>query len=138
MGIRAQPVERNRPSPEFQAALEAATRRVHSVPPIKATFLLDVSLGHGVFCLLVMRGCRASKWRLAVKPKSENLLKEALDLPPIERAALADKLLASLDKPDEAVDEVWRKEIAARLRAYRSGTAATVSAEDILAEYRAK
>jgi putative addiction module component (TIGR02574 family) len=73
-----------------------------------------------------------------VKTKSQDLLKEALDLPPIERAALADQLLASLDKPDEAVDEVWRKEIAARLRAYRSGTATTVSAEDILAEYRAK
>lgn len=73
-----------------------------------------------------------------MKPKSQDLLKEALDLPPIERAALADRLLASLDKPDEAVDEVWRKEIGARLRAYRSGTAATVSAEDILAEYRAK
>ncbi len=73
-----------------------------------------------------------------MKPKSQDLLKEALDLPPIERAALADQLLASLDKPDEAVDEVWRKEIAARLRAYRSGTAPTVSAEEILAEYRAK
>ena len=73
-----------------------------------------------------------------MKAKSENLLKEALDLPPIERAALVDQLLTSLDKPDDAVDAVWRKEIAARLRAYRSGTAATVSAEDVLAEYRAK
>jgi putative addiction module component (TIGR02574 family) len=73
-----------------------------------------------------------------MKPKPKNLLKEALELPPIERAALVDRLLTSLDKPDEAIDEVWRKEIAARLRAYRSGAAATVSAEDILAEYRAK
>jgi putative addiction module component (TIGR02574 family) len=73
-----------------------------------------------------------------MKSTSENLLQEALDLPPIERAALVDQLLNSLDKSDEAVDAVWRKEIAARLRAYRSGTAATVSAEDILAEYRAK
>lgn len=71
-------------------------------------------------------------------PKSKDLLKEALDLPPIERAALADQLLTSLDRPDDAIDEVWRKEIAARLRAYRSGTAETVSAEDILAEYRGK
>jgi putative addiction module component (TIGR02574 family) len=67
-----------------------------------------------------------------MKPESENLLKEALELPPIERAALVDRLLHSLDKPDDAVDQVWRKEIAARLRAYRSGTAATVSAEDVL------
>lgn len=73
-----------------------------------------------------------------MKPRSKEVLKEALDLPPIERAALVDQLLSSLDKPDEAVDEVWRKEIDARLRVYRSGAAQTVSAEDILAEYRAK
>ncbi len=57
-----------------------------------------------------------------MKPESENLLKEALELPPIERAALVDRLLTSLDKPDDAVDQVWRKEIAARLLAYRAGT----------------
>lgn len=73
-----------------------------------------------------------------MKPESKDLLREALELPPIERATLVDQLLNSLDKPDEAVDGVWRKEIAARLRAYRSGTASTVSAEDVLAEYRAK
>lgn len=77
-------------------------------------------------------------WRRIVKPKSEDLLKEVLDLPPIERAALADQLLTSLDRPDDAIDEVWRKEIAARLRTYRSGAAETVSAEEILAEYRGK
>ncbi len=73
-----------------------------------------------------------------MKPESQDLLKDALALPPIERAALVDQLLASLDRPDEAVDQVWRKEIAARLRAYRSGKAATVSAEDVLSEYRAR
>ena len=65
-------------------------------------------------------------------PKSQDLLKEALELPPMERAAFVDRLLTSLDKPDEAIDQVWRKEIAARLRAYRSGAAATVSAEDVI------
>jgi len=73
-----------------------------------------------------------------MKRKSDDVLKEALEMPPIERAALVDRLLTSLDRPDEAIDEVWRKEIAARLRAYRSGTAATVSAQEVLAEYRAK
>jgi putative addiction module component (TIGR02574 family) len=73
-----------------------------------------------------------------MSPKSEDLLKEALELPPAERAAFVDQLLASLDRPDEAIDQVWREEIAARLRAYRSGAAPTVSAEDVLAEYRAK
>ncbi len=64
--------------------------------------------------------------------KSKALFKQALDLCPAERAALADQLLTSLDRPDNAIDEVWRKEIAARLRAYRSGTAETTSAEEIL------
>ncbi len=73
-----------------------------------------------------------------MKPESQDLLKEALALPPIERAALVDQLLTSLDKPDEAVDQVWRNEIAARLRAFRAGEVATVSAEDVLAEYRAR
>jgi putative addiction module component (TIGR02574 family) len=67
-----------------------------------------------------------------MKPESRDLLKEALELPPIERAALVDELLTSLDKPDQAIDGAWRKEIAARLHAYRSGTAATISAEHVL------
>lgn len=73
-----------------------------------------------------------------MESESNDLLKEALELPPAQRAALADQLLTSLDKPDDAIDAVWRKEIAARLTAYRSGQAATISAEDVLAEYRAK
>ena len=73
-----------------------------------------------------------------MKSKSQDLLREALDLSPIERADLADRLLSSLDAPDKAIDDVWRKEIGARLSAYRSGKAPTVSAEDILAEYRRK
>ena len=73
-----------------------------------------------------------------MKPESENVLREALELSPTERAALVDRLITSLDKPDDAIDQVWRKEIAARLCAYRSGAAATILAEDILAEYRAK
>jgi putative addiction module component (TIGR02574 family) len=60
-------------------------------------------------------------------PKSEELLKAALDLPPIERVAMADRLITSLDRPDEAVDEAWRKEIGARLASYRSGAAEAVS-----------
>ena len=69
---------------------------------------------------------------------SNDLLKEALELPPVQRAALVDRLLTSLNKPNEALDDLWRKEIAARLHAYRSGTAKTVSAEEVLAKYKAK
>jgi putative addiction module component (TIGR02574 family) len=84
------------------------------------------------------RSGREFDWRYGMKPESEELLREALKLPPVERAILVDQLLTSLDTPDDAIDKSWRKEIAARLRVYRAGTAATVSAEDILAEHRAK
>jgi hypothetical protein len=72
-----------------------------------------------------------------MKPESESLLKEALEMPPIE-STLVGLLLASLYSPDDAINEAWRKEVAARLRAYRSGTVATVSEDDVLAEYRRK
>jgi hypothetical protein len=49
-----------------------------------------------------------------MEPKSEELLKEVLELPPIERAALVDRLLTSLDKPDDAIDKAGRKEIVAK------------------------
>ena len=41
---------------------------------------------------------------------TQQILKEALELPAIERASLADNLLSSLDKPDEHIDALWRKE----------------------------
>ena len=67
---------------------------------------------------------------------SDRILKEALALPPIERAGLVDGLLASLDKPDEEIDAAWREEIAARLEAYRAGKIKTVSLEEVLAKYQ--
>lgn len=73
-----------------------------------------------------------------MKPKLDELLKEALELPPIERATIVDRLITSLDRPDDVIDEAWRKEIGDRVRAYRSGAVSTISAEGILAEYRAK
>lgn len=66
-----------------------------------------------------------------MKPKPKDLFTPALAMSPVERVVL----VAGLDKPDETVDLMWRKEIAARLRAYRSGKADTVPADDVLAEY---
>jgi putative addiction module component (TIGR02574 family) len=71
-------------------------------------------------------------------PQTEELLKKALDLPAVERASLVDRLLVSLDNPDEAVDEVWRQEIGRRLAAYRAGKAETLSTEEVRADYRSQ
>jgi putative addiction module component (TIGR02574 family) len=67
---------------------------------------------------------------------TEEVLKEALALPAIERANLVDRLLSSLDQPDKTIDEIWRKEIEARIAAYEEGKAETVSVKEVLAKYK--
>jgi len=62
------------------------------------------------------------------------VLDQALKLPPNDRAALVENLILSLDKPDTALDDQWRKEAEDRLAAYRSGELAAVDAEKVFAE----
>jgi putative addiction module component (TIGR02574 family) len=57
-----------------------------------------------------------------MKQDSDDLLKEALKLPPEARAALAASLLDSLDQEvDEGAEAAWQKEIDRRLRELDSG-----------------
>ena len=67
---------------------------------------------------------------------TEQIIKEVLKLPLIERANLADKLLASLEQPDRNIDEIWYREIEERIAAYETGKIETVSVEEVLAKYR--
>jgi putative addiction module component (TIGR02574 family) len=70
--------------------------------------------------------------------KTQEVLKEAMELSPVERAGLADSLLSSLDKPDSTIDEIWKKEIGERLDAYEKGLMETVSVNEVLAKYKNK
>jgi len=49
---------------------------------------------------------------------AETLLRQALQLPPIDRAALVESLITSLDKPDSELDALWLKEAENRMAAY--------------------
>jgi putative addiction module component (TIGR02574 family) len=54
--------------------------------------------------------------------KSQMLLKEAMEMPPKDRAAIAQRLNRSLDgPPDRDVEAAWKKEIDCRLKRFRSG-----------------
>jgi putative addiction module component (TIGR02574 family) len=64
----------------------------------------------------------------------ESLLRQALELPANDRAALIDGLIASLDKPDPEVDALWLKEAESRMAAYRSGELEAVDADQVFAE----
>jgi putative addiction module component (TIGR02574 family) len=59
-----------------------------------------------------------------------HLLKQALALPPDERAALANTLLDSLDVGD-SVQDAWDEEVARRMADLKAGRAVTVPWEQL-------
>ena len=65
---------------------------------------------------------------------TETLLRQALELPANDRAALIEVLIVSLDKPDPTVDALWLKEAENRMAAYRSGELDAVDADQVFAE----
>jgi putative addiction module component (TIGR02574 family) len=65
---------------------------------------------------------------------TEALLRQLLELPANERAALVEGLILSLDKPDSALDAMWLKEAESRLAAYRSGDLGAIDADEVFAE----
>ena len=65
-----------------------------------------------------------------------NIFKEALTLRPSEKAQLIDKLLASLDKSDKEIDELWAREAEDRIDSYDRGKIKAVSLEKVLQKYR--
>jgi putative addiction module component (TIGR02574 family) len=64
------------------------------------------------------------------------ILKEALNLRPAEKAELIDKLLSSLDNPDKEIDALWAKEAEARIEAYDHGKIKALTLEEVLEKYR--
>jgi putative addiction module component (TIGR02574 family) len=68
--------------------------------------------------------------------KTKEILNHALGLPPLEKAHLVDCLLASLDKPDEEIDSLWREEVEKRVEAYQSGKLPSLSLQQVLSKYQ--
>ena len=63
---------------------------------------------------------------------SEQILKDALALPPQERAALLDRLLMSFQSsPDPNLEELWLREAEERLEAYERGELKAVPVEEV-------
>nr|VFK22950.1 MAG: putative addiction module component, TIGR02574 family [Candidatus Kentron sp. LPFa] len=65
---------------------------------------------------------------------AQQMLQQAIGLPALDRAALIEGLIASLDRPDDTIDALWRKEAEDRMNAYRAGELATVDADEVFAE----
>jgi putative addiction module component (TIGR02574 family) len=67
----------------------------------------------------------------------QQIVAEAMKLPPQERADLADRLWISVDVP-EAVAAAWDAEIERRIAQVDAGEVETIPFEQVLAELRAK
>ena len=64
--------------------------------------------------------------------QSEQVLHEALDLPPVERAELVEQILASFDFPArKEIDDLWAKEAEDRIDAYERGEVGTVPIKQV-------
>lgn len=67
---------------------------------------------------------------------ANTILDQALELSPLERADVAERLLFSLDSPDSEMDNLWAKEADMRVEAYEKGNLEIVSAEEVFAKHR--
>ncbi len=65
---------------------------------------------------------------------AERIFKDALDLLPVERAELIEKLFQSFDcAARNTVDTAWAEEVESRFDAYDRGEIKASSAEDVFA-----
>jgi putative addiction module component (TIGR02574 family) len=65
-------------------------------------------------------------------PDLEEVLRNALSLGVRDRAALAERLLASLDElSEEEAEGLWAEEAERRLTEYRAGRAKAISADEV-------
>ena len=65
--------------------------------------------------------------------EKKQVLQEALELPPVERAELVEQILASFDFPDrKAVDEAWAREAEDRIEAFEKGQIPSSPAKSVL------
>lgn len=65
------------------------------------------------------------------------VIEKALKLKASERAAIAERLLLSLDVPDPDIDAAWAREANTRIEAHDRGEIESVPAESVFAKYKA-
>ena len=69
-------------------------------------------------------------------PSTENIFREASTLRPVDKIKLIDKLIYTLDLPNDEVDQLWAKEAEDRIDAYDQGKMKIISLEKVLEKYK--
>ena len=69
----------------------------------------------------------------------DDIMKDALSLPPGARTMLADQLLVSLDwEQQKEIDDAWAEEAERRMQEIRDGKVQTIDGEQVMREVRAR
>jgi putative addiction module component (TIGR02574 family) len=63
---------------------------------------------------------------------TKTIIQNALNLSPAERILILEALSKSLSEPDIEIDNAWKKEVEARVKAYSEGKIKTIAYEEIL------
>ena len=63
--------------------------------------------------------------------EARELAAQALKLKPEERILLVESIIASIQKPDAKIDEIWAEEAGKRLEAYRNGRLQGIPMEEM-------
>lgn len=63
--------------------------------------------------------------------RAEQILNEALSLPPSERAQLAERLFSSLDISQKELDRLWAEEADSRIDAFERGELKAIPANKV-------
>jgi len=64
--------------------------------------------------------------------QGKQILAEALNLPPIERAEIVEELLSSFEFPSrKTIDELWDQEAESRIDAYERGEITAIPAKEV-------
>ncbi len=71
----------------------------------------------------------------AMPKHGKQILAEALELPPVERAELVENLLTSFEfQSREKIDALWAEEAEDRIDAFERGEMTAIPAKDVFAE----
>ncbi len=70
---------------------------------------------------------------------AEQILEDALKLPPVDRAALIERLFKSFDSTsDKQIDAAWADEMESRIVAYEAGKISASPAEEVFVRLNQK
>ncbi len=68
-------------------------------------------------------------------PQSQQILREALELAPVDRAELVEQILASFEFPArQDIDDLWAQEVEDRIDAYERGEIESLPASEVFKE----